>query len=66
MGAELDPLSTAQAFGEDQGRYLITTAPGAIVPNAVAIGKTGGAQISGKSLTDLRTAHEGFFPKLMA
>ncbi|MFO1240111.1 MAG: phosphoribosylformylglycinamidine synthase subunit PurL [Sphingomonadaceae bacterium] len=65
LGADLDPLDTVQAFGEDQGRYLITTAPGAAVPNAIAIGKTGGTQVFGVSLADLRTAHEGFFPKLM-
>ena len=65
LGVDLDPLDTVQAFGEDQGRYLITAAPGATVPNAIAIGKTGGTQVFGVSLADLRTAHEGFFPKLM-
>lgn len=65
MGAELDRLDTVQAFGEAQGRYLVTTAPGVTIPGAIAVGTTGGTAIAGIPLTDLRTAHEGFFPKLM-
>jgi phosphoribosylformylglycinamidine synthase len=66
IGAVLDSLDTAQAFGEDQGRYLFTTASDTSVPGAVAIGKTGGNQVAGVLLTELRAAHEGFFPMLMA
>ncbi len=65
MGAELDRLDTVQAFGEAQGRYLVTTAPGVTIPGAIAVGTTGGTAIAGIPLADLRTAHEGFFPKLM-
>jgi phosphoribosylformylglycinamidine synthase len=64
-------------FGEDQGRALVTTrnleavVAAATQANifAAAIGKTGGAAVSGPgfsvSLSDLRAAHEGFFPKLI-
>ncbi len=71
---------TAALFGEDQGRYLVEAADAATFANAaaeagveaVAIGTTetqanvsvkGAAQVA---LADLRTAHEGFFPTLMA
>jgi phosphoribosylformylglycinamidine synthase len=65
IGAELDRMTTAQAFGEDQGRYVVTTASGAFVEGAVRIGTTGGDTVSGVALETLRTAHEGFFPALM-
>jgi phosphoribosylformylglycinamidine synthase subunit PurL len=64
-------------FGEDQGRMLVTTNdPDAVVARASAanifaarIGETGGNAVEGPgfsaSLAELRTAHEGFFPKLM-
>ena len=70
-------------FGEDQGRYVVTTRdPNRVcaIANAaqlfaVPIGITGGAALvfdlvdrggeRSLSLTDLRAAHEGFFPKLM-
>ncbi|SNS18786.1 phosphoribosylformylglycinamidine synthase subunit II [Sphingomonas laterariae] len=70
IGATLDGIdSAASAFGEDQGVYVVTTAnPDAIVAAGVPvkrIGTTGGASVAGVTLADLRTAHEGFFPKLM-
>ncbi|MFM7027797.1 MAG: phosphoribosylformylglycinamidine synthase subunit PurL [Chakrabartia sp.] len=65
IGAELDRLTTAQAFGEDQGRYLVTTAADAVIEGAVRIGTTGGTSVAGVALDTLRTAHEGFFPALM-
>jgi phosphoribosylformylglycinamidine synthase len=64
-------------FGEDQGRILVTTSdPDAVVARASAsnifaarIGETGGDSLEGPgfsaSLKDLRSAHEGFFPRLM-
>ena len=67
----------AVVFGEDQGRILVTTSdPDAVVARASAaniysarVGQTGGDAIAGPgfsaSLGDLRSAHEGFFPKLM-
>ena len=71
------PNPSAILFGEDQGRALVTTSnPESVIARASAanifaapIGQTGGDAIEGPgfatSLTDLRAAHEGFFPKLM-
>jgi phosphoribosylformylglycinamidine synthase len=79
---ELVPLLETVAahawyFGEDQARYIVTSAE----PDAVAhgcgwsnlhyrrIGTTGGSSIDGIGrslpLDELRRAHEGFFPALM-
>jgi phosphoribosylformylglycinamidine synthase len=65
IGATLDPLTTAQAFGEDQARYIVTTDATASIPGAVRIGTTGGSTVAGVALATLRTAHEGFLPNLM-
>jgi phosphoribosylformylglycinamidine synthase len=77
------PKPGAILFGEDQGRYVVTTPdPGRVraLANeaklfAVPIGTTGGAALvfdlvdrggpQSVSLSHLRAAHEGFFPKLM-
>ncbi len=63
-------LDAASAFGEDQARYLVTTKPGVEIAGAIKVGTTGGDTISGidgsVDLDDLRAAHEGFFPGLMA
>ena len=81
-GAVLEPEAGlpphAWAFGEDQARYVVTSAQGADVVEAAraagvpvsVIGRTGGDAIalSGTepvSLQALRDAHEGFFPQLM-
>ncbi len=70
-------------FGEDQGRFVVTTSKADQVRelansfqfSAVPIGRTGGPTLifdmvgrggpQSISLADLRSAHEGFFPKLM-
>ena len=76
IGATLnDPLDTAAAFGEDQGRYLVTAPAGysdSLIETPVElrrIGVTGGSELSFNgqciALSDLRAAHEGFFPNLM-
>ncbi|GLV29833.1 phosphoribosylformylglycinamidine synthase subunit PurL [Sphingobium sp. TomTYG75] len=66
MGAQLDiELNTAAAFGEDQGRYVVTAAAGTEIAGAVRIGTVGGDNVADVKLTDLRSAHEGFFPNLM-
>jgi phosphoribosylformylglycinamidine synthase subunit PurL len=72
IGALLEPIeNAAAAFGEDQGRYVVTALRGADVPNARMIGSVGsdaivlgedGARIG---LEDLRRAHESFFLRLM-
>src|SRR5215207_6491354 len=77
------PNVGAILFGEDQGRYVVTTPdPDRVreIANsaqlfAVPIGTTGGDALTFDlvdrggpqkvSLSDLRAAHEGFFPKLM-
>ncbi len=71
------PNPAAILFGEDQGRALVATSdPESVIAQASAanlfsarIGTTGGDTVSGPgfsvSLTDLRRAHEGFFPALM-
>nr|WP_294168482.1 phosphoribosylformylglycinamidine synthase subunit PurL [uncultured Sphingomonas sp.] len=84
LGVELDrlflrenPGHTALLFGEDQGRYLVTTSnsdplaramAAACIPHA-RVGSIGGEAIviGGRSvpLTDFRAAHESFFPRLM-
>jgi phosphoribosylformylglycinamidine synthase len=67
----------AVMFGEDQGRVLVTARDrDAVIARASAaaifaapIGTIGGDAIEGPgfraSLADLRSAHEGFFPRLM-
>ncbi|MBK5265046.1 MAG: phosphoribosylformylglycinamidine synthase II, partial [Alphaproteobacteria bacterium] len=74
IGATLDEIGDHfTAFGEDQARYVVTSHNAEAIQAAgipmTRIGTTGGdtLQIHGKqiTLTDLRTAHEGFFPALM-
>jgi phosphoribosylformylglycinamidine synthase subunit PurL len=71
-GATLDALTTAEAFGEDQGLYVVTAPEGALDGAAVPvkrIGTTGGDAVAMGSasvtLTALRDAYESFFPTLM-
>ena len=75
IGAILNIAGAAQAFGEDQARYVVTgsatllaTARAAGIP-AHRIGHTGGDAIVvgdvAVPLAALRAAHEGFFPALM-
>jgi len=62
IGVTLDaPLTTAQAFGEDQSRYVVTTPAGVDLPGAVKLGVTGGQAVAGVSLATLREANEAFF-----
>jgi phosphoribosylformylglycinamidine synthase len=73
VGAKLDELDHVRAFGEDQARYVVTTANSdALLAAALTagvsarrIGVTGGDTLVGITLSDLRGAHEGFFPGLM-
>jgi len=66
LGAKLDaPLTAAQAFGEDQARYVVTAKPGVVVPGAVRIGTVGGAELLGVSVARLREANEAFFKDWM-
>lgn len=65
----------AIAFGEDQGRYLVTARPGTALPSCpvplTRIGTTGGVALAiegagSRSVAQLKTAHEAFLPTLMA
>ncbi|HWH23220.1 MAG TPA: phosphoribosylformylglycinamidine synthase subunit PurL, partial [Allosphingosinicella sp.] len=69
---------TAFLFGEDQARYVVTTRNSDPVVRALAaagvphsfLGSVAGREIqipgnSSAALDDLRSTHEGFFPKLM-
>lgn len=83
IGAEIQaptgaaPLH-ARAFGEDQGRYILTARDGqALVARAkkagipaLVLGKTGGAELTlagagAISVAKLRAAHEGWMPAYM-
>ncbi len=83
LGAVIDTLPDGPAhavlFGEDQARYIVTTADaGKLLADAKAagvpalkLGTTGGAALTlpggeAISLSDLITAHEGWFPAYMA
>ncbi|PWG03959.1 phosphoribosylformylglycinamidine synthase subunit PurL [Sphingosinicella humi] len=74
IGATLEQIGDhATAFGEDQGRYVVTSRNPETIQAAgfpmTRIGTTGGTAISGAgrevSLDELRRSHEGFFPQLM-
>ncbi|WP_421846265.1 phosphoribosylformylglycinamidine synthase subunit PurL [Novosphingobium sp.] len=68
-GAFIAPIESAEeAFGEDQGRYIVTTRKGVEIPGAIAIGSVGGNGIEecrdgGIKLAacDMREANEAFF-----
>jgi len=74
IGAEIEQLGHAAAFGEDQARYVVTTRnsdavlAAALTAGVTArrLGTTGGDRIAGVALSTLRAAHEAFFPELMA
>ncbi len=62
IGVTLDaPLTTAQAFGEDQSRYVVTTPAGVELDGAIKLGTTGGQAVAGVPLAALREANEAFF-----
>ncbi|MGD9471048.1 MAG: phosphoribosylformylglycinamidine synthase subunit PurL [Novosphingobium sp.] len=54
-------LNAVQAFGEDQGRYLITASADQFIESALQIGTVGGNTIVGVPLADLREASDSFF-----
>ena len=69
------PLRAGWAFGEDQGRYVITVPAGTALPPCpvplARIGTTGGTALTveghgGQDLGALKKAHEAFLPELMA
>jgi phosphoribosylformylglycinamidine synthase len=78
IGATVAPVGghlAAWAFGEDQGRYILTVKPGTALPPCpvplARIGTAGGAAlrvegVGEKDLAALRKAHQAFLPELMA
>ncbi|MEY4722177.1 MAG: hypothetical protein RIQ46_1902 [Pseudomonadota bacterium] len=61
-GVALDvALTAAQAFGEDQSRYVVTAPAGVDVPEAERIGTVGGDAVAGVPVAALREANEAFF-----
>lgn len=66
MGVVLkEPLDCAAAFGEDQGRYLVSAPAGTMIENAIPIAVVSGDMVAMQSLSDLRSAHESFFKDWM-
>jgi len=66
LGARIDvALDAAGAFGEDQGRYVVTASAGQEIEGAMRIGSVGGSDVAGVPLTELRAAHESFFKDWM-
>ena len=54
-------ITAASAFGEDQGRYIVTARPGVTLDGAVRIGTVDGSTIAGIEGTALKAANEAFF-----
>ena len=62
LGCTLDiPLTAASAFGEDQGRYIVTARPGVMLEGAVRIGTVDGSTVAGVEVKALKAANEAFF-----
>ncbi len=66
LGCTLETeLTTAQAFGEDQSRYVVTAPAGTALPEAVKIGTVGGTTVAGVEIAALREANDAFFREWM-
>ena len=66
LGARLDGTFTAaEAFGEDQSRYVVTTKPDVTLEGATRLGTVGGGTVAGVSVAALKAAHEAFFKDWM-
>ncbi|WP_372917142.1 phosphoribosylformylglycinamidine synthase subunit PurL [Sandarakinorhabdus sp.] len=70
LGATLElALDAAAAFGEDQGRYLVTAPASVAIAGAVRIGTVGGDALvlGGDSVTlaELKRIHEATLPAMM-
>ena len=62
-------LTAAEAFGENQGRYIVTMKRSGSVEAPVSLrrlGTTGGTMVDKVRLDDLRTVHEGALPAMLA
>ena len=61
LGCQINAMDAKMAFGEDQGRYVVTAPAGAEIAGATRLGTVGGSTVAGVELADLREAHEAFF-----
>ena len=75
LGATVEvPLTAATAFGEDQGRYLITAPADVAIAGATRIGTVGGPEglgalvLNGEAaaLAELKRVHEATLPAMIA
>jgi phosphoribosylformylglycinamidine synthase len=71
LGATIEvPLTAASAFGEDQGRYLVTAPAGVAIEGARRIGTVGGDALivngGALPLAALKRAHEAALPAMIA
>lgn len=69
IGAEVEAMSAGAAFGEGQGRYVVTVPAGTTLPQGPVrtrrIGCTGGEAVAGVLLAALRAAHEAALPAML-
>ena len=70
LGAVVEvALDAASAFGEDQGRYLVTAPAGVVIDGAMRIGTVGGDALvlNGETVTlaELKRTHEATLPAII-
>jgi phosphoribosylformylglycinamidine synthase len=70
LGAVVEvALDAASAFGEDQGRYLVTAPAGVVIDGATRIGTVGGDTLvlNGETVTlaELKRTHEATLPAII-
>ncbi len=70
LGAVVEvALDAASAFGEDQGRYLVTAPAGVVIDGATRIGTVGGDALvlNGETVTmaELKRTHEATLPAMI-
>ncbi len=70
LGAVVEvALDAASAFGEDQGRYLVTAPAGVVIDGATLIGTVGGDALvlNGETVTmaELKRTHEATLPAMI-
>jgi hypothetical protein len=69
LGVDLAPMGGHQAFGEGQGRYVVSLAAGAGLGDAPVpvrrLGVVGGAAVAGVPLGTLRAAHAQALPTML-
>ena len=70
LGAVVEvALDAASAFGEDQGRYLVTAPAGVVIDGATRIGTVGGDTLvlNGETVTlaELKRTHEATLPAMI-